>query len=232
MNSLGRKPSKKQEGDELFKVGAYLQRLEENAAEKGETGLAISLSKPFQRLLVYPVMFQNLLSHTDPSTSEYQRTLQMVAEVEEIVQRIEDEKIEKEERDNTRDVFGRIGGLEKVKQLVVPNSRVLVEERMVDPSPGPSGSGNGGIGGKKDLWIVEFSDVALICQRTGITSSPIRGGPFERANSTPEVQGRSKFVTTGRRNSQAKPRNLYKFIKVRLVLAAARLLGLLISCID
>lgn len=92
-----------------------LQRLEEIASDKGETGLAISLSKPFQRLLKYPLMFQNLLFHTDPSTFEYEATLEMVGEVERIVRSIEDEKIQKEERDQTRDVFARIDGLEKVK---------------------------------------------------------------------------------------------------------------------
>lgn len=115
---------------------AFLQQLEEIAADKGETGLAISLSKPFQRLLKYPLLFQNLLFHTDPSTFEYESTLQMVDEVETIVRSIEDEKIQKEERDRTRDVFARIEGLEKVKQLAVPKpSRLLVEEKMVsDPS--------------------------------------------------------------------------------------------------
>ena len=91
------------------------QQLEESAAEKGETGLAISLSKPFQRLLKYPLLFQNLLFHTDPSTFEYESTLEMVAEVEKIVRSIEDEKIQQEERDRTRDVLARIEGLEKSK---------------------------------------------------------------------------------------------------------------------
>lgn len=77
--------------------------------------MAISLSKPFQRLLKYPLLFQNLLFHTDPSTFEYESTLEMVAEVEKIVRSIEDEKIQKEERDKTRDVLARIEGLEKIK---------------------------------------------------------------------------------------------------------------------
>ena len=239
--SAGRKPSKKQEGDQLLKIGTYLQRLEENAAEKGETGLAISLSKPFQRLLKYPLMFQNLLFHTDPSTFEYESTLQMVAEVETIVRSIEDEKIQKEERDKTRDVLGRIEGLDKLKQLAVPKpSRVLVEERMVvqigpsgsgTPPPGANGGrvkgkpsfkrlsdilqpGSSGIGGKKDLWLVVFNDVVLRCQRTGTTSLPIGGASYGRTNSLPEMQGKAKYATTGRRNPHARPRNLYKFIKV------------------
>lgn len=125
-----------------MKICKQLHRLEENAVEKGETGLAISLSKPFQRLLKYPLLFQNLLYHTDPSTFEYESTLQMVSEVEDIVRSIEDEKIQKEERDKTRDAFARIEGLEKVKQLALPKpSRLLVEERMLSP-PASSAQSN------------------------------------------------------------------------------------------
>ncbi|KAF8580887.1 Dbl homology domain-containing protein [Ramaria rubella] len=247
------KRPKKQTEAEWLKLSKYLQRLEETAADKGETGLAISLSKPFQRLLKYPLLFQNLLFHTDPSTFEYESTLQMVAEVETIVRSIEDEKIQKEERDRTRDIFARIEGLDKVKQLAVPKpSRLLVEEKMFvvselgrDPAsppavktvntPPPVGAkgvkgkssfrrlsdvlqpgGSTGVGGKKDLWLVVFNDVVLRCQRTGTTSLPLAstsaGGP--RSNSLPELQGKAKYATTGRRNSHTKPRNLYKFIKI------------------
>ena len=241
--SATKKP-KKQDATEWLKVCQYLERLEMLAGEKGETGLAISLSKPFQRLLKYPLLFQNLLFHTDPSTFEYESTLQMVAEVETIVRSIEDEKIQKEERDKTRDVFARIEGLEKVKQLMVPKpSRVLVEERPViglNPvsesgarSPPPSGqnrgvkgktsfkrlsdvlqAGSSGVGGKKDQWLVVFNDVVLRCQRTGTTSLPLVAATNSRATSMPELQGKAKYATTGRRNSQGKPRNLYKFLKV------------------
>ncbi len=240
------KKPKKQDADQWVKVCQYLQKLELLASEKGETGLAISLSKPFQRLLKYPVLFQNLLFHTDPSTFEYESTLQMVAEVETIVRSIEDEKIQKEERDKTRDVFARIEGLDKVKQLMVPKpSRVLLEERpaigvnpMADvgmklpPPPvsqNPKGvkgktsfkrlsdvlqAGSSGIGGKKDQWLVVFNDVVLRCQRTGTTCLPLVAATNSRAASLPELQGKAKYATTGRRNSQGKPRNLYKFIKV------------------
>ncbi|KAI0636844.1 Dbl domain-containing protein [Trametes polyzona] len=250
--SASKKP-KKQDADQWLKICQYLQKLEINASEKGETGLAISLSKPFQRLLKYPLLFQNLLYHTDPSTFEYESTLQMVAEVETIVRSIEDEKIQKEERDKTRDVFARIEGLDKVKQLMVPKpSRVLVEERpltgvnpLTDPSsststskpsssPPPTSSnpknvkgktsfkrlsdvlqaGNSGVGGKKDLWLVVFNDVVLRCQRTGTTSLPLVSATNSRTNSLPELQGKAKYATTGRRSSHTKPRNLYKFLKI------------------
>lgn len=142
---------KKQDAGEWVLICRTLQKLEESAADKGETGLAISLSKPFQRLLKYPLLFQNLLFHTDPSTFEYESTLQMVAEVESIVRSIEDEKIQKEERDKTRDIFARIDGLEKDKILAVfKPSRMLIEERPLDaasydpPTKGTPPSAMGG----------------------------------------------------------------------------------------
>ncbi|KAG6376435.1 Dbl-like domain-containing protein [Boletus reticuloceps] len=241
--SPAKKP-KNQDSAEWLKVCKTLQRLEESSADKGETGLAITLSKPFQRLLKYPLLFQNLLFHTDPSTFEYESTLQMVAEVESIVRSIEDEKIQKEDRDKTRDVFARIEGLDKVKQLAIPKpSRLLLEERQVilgrDGSSSPKGSsppsvmatknvkgktsfrrlsdvlGTGtGVGGKKDLWLVVFNDVVLRCQRTGTTSLPLVSSTNSRTNSLPEMQGKSKYATSGRRSSHTKPRNLYKFIKI------------------
>lgn len=239
------KRQKNKDTDEWFKVSGFLRKLEIDAQDRGETGLAISLSKPFQRLLKYPLLFQNLLYHTDPSTFEYESTLQMVAEVENIVRSIEDEKIQKEERDKTRDILARIEGLDKVKQLAAPKpSRVLVEERILTPresvdtskplSPPPTGtaravkgktsfkrlsdvlqSSGGGVGGKKDMWLVVFSDVVLRCQRTGTTSLPLGSAHASRTTSLPEIQGKSKYATTGRRNSSARPRNLYKFIKVK-----------------
>lgn len=238
------KRPKNKDVDEWIKVSTFLRRLEVDAQDRGETGLAISLSKPFQRLLKYPLLFQNLLFHTDPSTFEYESTLQMVAEVENIVRSIEDEKIQKEERDKTRDILARIEGLDKVKQLAAPKpSRILVEERVLTPressdaskaSPPPAGTtravkgktsfkrlsdvlqGGGGVGGKKDMWLVVFSDVVLRCQRTGTTSLPLGSAhASSRTNSLPELQGKSKYATTGRRNSSARPRNLYKFIKAR-----------------
>ncbi|KAJ6502607.1 hypothetical protein C8R45DRAFT_626021 [Mycena sanguinolenta] len=246
LSNVSNKKPKKQDAGEWQKVCKFLQKLEENACEKGETGLAITLSKPFQRLLKYPLLFQNLLFHTDPSTFEYESTLQMVAEVETIVRSIEDEKIQKEERDKTRDVFARIEGLDKVKQLALPKpSRVLIEERQCTTqggsglgspgkpsSPPPAMINKGvrgkssfkrlsdvlhtgsGIGGKKDLWFVVFNDVVLQCQRTGTTSLPLVAATYSRTNSLPELQGRSKYATTGRRNSHTKPRNLYKFLKI------------------
>ena len=229
------KRPKNKSADEWLKVGTFLRKLEEDAWDCGETGLAISLSMPFQRLLKYPLLFQNLLFHTDLSTFEYESTLRMVAEVENILRSIEDEKIQKDERDKTRDILARIEGMDKVKQLAAPkSSRVLVEERKLelsDTSPPPVGTtkavrgktsfkrlsdvlrgSGGGVGGKKDMWLVLFYDVVLRCQRTGTTSLPLGSAHALTPNSQPEIQGKCEDATT-RRNSTAQPRNLYKFIK-------------------
>jgi hypothetical protein len=166
----------------------------------------------------------------------------MVGEVENIVRSIEDEKIQKEDRDKTRDILARIEDLDKVKHLAAPKpSRILVEERMAlrelsDPSKPSSPptvrttqvkravpslrrlsdvlKNGGGVGGKDDMWLVVFNDVVLRCQRTGTTSLPLGSAHASRANSPPEHQGKSKYATSGRRIPIARPRNLYKFIQV------------------
>lgn len=221
-----------------------MQKLEINAQDRGETGLAISLSKPFQRLLKYSTLFQALLFHTDPWMHDYDGAHQLVAEVENIIRGIENTKGQTEERDKTWDVLARIKGLDKVFAVPKP-SRVLVEERMLNPrestdaskaSP-PAGitgtvkkrnsfkfssdllrSGSG-IGSRKDIWLVVFNDVELRCQRTGITSLPLGSAHSSSAISLSESQGKSKYATTGRRNSSARPRNLYRFIKASISLS-------------
>lgn len=57
-------------------------------------------------------MFQNLLYQTDPSLKEYEKTVEMVEEIEGVVRALEDEKIGEEEREETRDIWGRIAGLD------------------------------------------------------------------------------------------------------------------------
>ena len=218
-----------------IKASTFPRKLENDGQDCGETGVAISLSKPFQRLLKYPLLFQDLHLHTDPSTFEYESILGTVAEVE-----IEDENIQKEERDKMRDILSRIEGMDKVKELTVPKpSRVLVEERILaprelsdtsKPSPPPVGNtkakrgktsfkrvlqdGKGGVRGKKDMWLIVFNDVVLRCQRTGTTSLPWGSPCASQVNSLHELQGKSEDATTSRGNSTARPRNLYKFIKV------------------
>lgn len=114
-SGIGKKAQKAEAGTEVARLRAVFQELDELASDRGESGLAISLSKPFQRLLKYPLLLQNLLYNTDPSTKEYEATLAMVEDVEAIIRSIEDEKTAVEERVRTRDVYARIEGLERDK---------------------------------------------------------------------------------------------------------------------
>lgn len=118
-------------------LASIIMQLEENAAIQGECGLAICLSKPFQRLLKYPLLFQNLLYHTDASTHEYESAQAMAISIDGIVRSIEDGKISEEERNKARDVWSRIEGINE-KALMVPQSdRLLMSEEPIwQPVPG------------------------------------------------------------------------------------------------
>lgn len=124
-SNTSKRQSKRIDESPALRFSFLLHSLEDLAAQKGESGLVISLSKPFQRLLKYPLLFQNLLFNTDPSLKEYEATLAMVDEVELIVRSIEDEKSSSEEREKTRDVWARIEGLEKDKVGVSVSSDCL-----------------------------------------------------------------------------------------------------------
>ncbi|OAV87424.1 hypothetical protein, variant [Puccinia triticina 1-1 BBBD Race 1] len=122
---------------EMKRLASIIMLLEENAAVQGECGLAICLSKPFQRLLKYPLLFQNLLYHTDASTHEYESAQAMAISIDGIVRSIEDGKISEEERTKARDVWSRIDGVNE-KAIMVPQSdRLLMSEESVwQPVPG------------------------------------------------------------------------------------------------
>ncbi|WVR03734.1 hypothetical protein IAU60_000729 [Kwoniella sp. DSM 27419] len=229
--------SKRLEESEHGRLGKFIYSLEELAASKGEAGLVISLSKPFQRLLKYPLLFQNLLFNTDPSLREYEATLGMVQEVESIVRHIEDEKSNEEEREKTRDVWARIDGLERDKIIMAPKpSRVLISETQFEPpatthlkvvKDQPStvkgkksfkrlsdilkGGGDGA-----DLWVVRFTDVSLLCEKTGITHLPLsslqRGDRFESNSDLWSKRHSGSGMT--KRSTSMRARNMYKFVKV------------------
>lgn len=170
------------------KACAHLKRLDKIASEKGEAVLAASLTRPFQRLMKYPLLLQGILDKSQCSMAEYEATLQIINDINHILRSIEDDNISDDDRDRTRDAYARILGLDRVKQLAAPvSNRVLVKEHRLESLH------------KKDIWLVAFSDVVLRCQRTGVTCLPL-----------------AKTTTTADRIALTHPRNLYNLLKVRL----------------
>lgn len=61
-----------------------------------------------------------------------------------------------------------------------------------------------------------FSDVSLLCERTGMTNLPLSNYKPGRSDSMPEMSGKSRNNTTGRRTHSIKARNLYRVSGCRL----------------
>ena len=86
--------------------------------------------------------------------------------------------------------------------------------RRFSEALGPREDKNG-LGSKRDLWLVVFNDVVLLCQRTGTTTLPLSTTTNARSNSLPDKHGTTKYATSGKRvSSQVRPRNLYRFLKI------------------
>lgn len=66
------------------------------------------------------------------------------------------------------------------------------------------------------MWRSRFSDVSLLCEKTGTTTLPTgsKKQSSSRSDSFPDLQGRGKYATTGRRSASIRARNLYRFVKV------------------
>ncbi|GAA5860358.1 hypothetical protein JCM8547_003474 [Rhodosporidiobolus lusitaniae] len=194
------------------KLAKALMTLEERAADAGEGSLSICLSKPLMRLSKLPLLMQALLYHTDPTTHEWEKTRAMALEVDALVRSIEDEKIEEEERERTRDIFARIDGINDKALMAPRSSRIVIEEIPVpDQVPAPRGksgrkslsSSTGSGRSTADDWLIRFTDVVIRAQKIGETSIP---GSFSRDKEKKGKQGKTR--KTG------KLRNTYRFIRI------------------
>ncbi|KAJ3557258.1 hypothetical protein NM688_g1562 [Phlebia brevispora] len=63
--------------------------------------------------------------------------------------------------------------------------------------------------------LEQVDNCSTTCQRAGTTSLPLVAVMNSRTNFLPELQGKAKYATTGRRNSEGKPRNLYRSSRLR-----------------
>ncbi|GAA5846176.1 hypothetical protein JCM5353_002992 [Sporobolomyces roseus] len=200
----------------------YLQQLEREAGEAGESSLSICLSKPLMRLSKLPLLMQALLYHTDPTTHEWEKTRAMALEVDALVRSIEDEKIEEDLRERTRDALARIDGINDWGLMAPRSSRILVSE-----SPAPvttsatfssrkssmkrssrkGSNGSSGVltkpGKSGNEWLMEFTDVVIRASKVGETNVP---GSFSRDK---EKQGKQ-----GKTRKSGPLRNTYRFIRI------------------
>lgn len=212
----GRRSSRRLEETQLGRLSKLIQGLEEAALPDGVPGLSISISKPFQRLLKYPLLFQNLLYNTSPSTREYEATLAMVDQVQQIVRSIEDEKTSSEDRERARDAWARIEGIERHKALMAPKpTRLLVSETQVMKEDRKSHKRLSDLLKVKQVkWIVRFSDVSLLCEIHGTTTLPISTVKEAkeagvRSDSLTDLSSK-RMSTASRRQKSLQPRNLYR----------------------
>ncbi|KAJ9110149.1 hypothetical protein QFC20_003001 [Naganishia adeliensis] len=212
-------------------LGATLRALNETANDKGETGLSIALSKPFQRLLKYPLLFQNLLFNTDATLTEYDACMNLLEEVDGIVRSMEDEKANKDVSEKTRDALARIEGLDRDSTLSLPRlSRTFIDEH---PAPEPdqqtklmsenpnrrslrrlSDLMRGHSQSPTEIWEVIFSDVTLLCQKVGSTALPIYSRTA-KVRDEGRMPSRRSSIRMGRRSRQIVTRNLYQFLSVK-----------------
>ncbi|BGP36169.1 hypothetical protein JCM10450v2_000067 [Rhodotorula kratochvilovae] len=197
------------------RLARALMTLEEHAADAGESSLGICLSKPLMRLGKLPLLMQALLYHTDPTTHEWEKTRAMALEVDALVRSIEDEKVEEEERERTRDALARIDGVND-KALMAPRAaRILISE---SPAPSPLSSSGGhatvrsrfsrsaattGRKSKGGEWLIAFTDVVVRAVKTGETSIP---GSFSREKEKRGKQGAPRRA--------GRVRNTYRFVRV------------------
>ncbi|BGO98970.1 hypothetical protein JCM10021v2_002638 [Rhodotorula toruloides] len=188
---------------ETKRLARALMRLEEQAAAAGESSLSICLSKPLMRLSKLPLLMQALLYHTDPTTHEWEKTRAMALEVDALVRSIEDEKLEEEEREKTRDALARIDGI-RDKALMAPRSaRILIEE-----VPAPDARTRRRLSAPtarrgKNEWLIRFTDVVIRAEKTGETDIP---GSFSRQKEKKGKQGKPR--------KNGKLRNTYRFVSV------------------
>ena len=73
------------------------------------------------------------------------------------------------------------------------------------------------------LIYSRFTDVSLLCARTGMTHLPVSNTKTKRNDSLTEISGKSRSATTGRRGGSVKARNLYR-VSSRVCFGGSRLI--------
>ncbi|GAA93566.1 uncharacterized protein L969DRAFT_89171 [Mixia osmundae IAM 14324] len=201
----------------LRAFGQRMQELEAEANRQGESALRIALAKPFQRMLKMPMLFKNLLAHTDEALPEHEHLSTLCNQIDAVLKSIQEEKLNAEEGLKVSDVLARIAGINDKNLLAPSPARVLLAEMPVVPPvavpesfpnilqsalfrtadddraaptrrmSGPKSQQASG----KDSWLVVFNDVVIRCRRTGSTQTRI--GHYQQSGSAYEGPKRHTY---------------------------------------
>ncbi|CAG8545852.1 8506_t:CDS:2 [Ambispora gerdemannii] len=142
--------------------------------------LTTYLLKPFQRLLKYPLLIQNLLKYTDKDLgNDYENTVTLKTKLDDVLQDVEEQKRTHENKERLRGLESRIHGLAGFR-LAVDNRQLLREEPAFQyltlvkkPSVRKSltvltsPSANLRRHSVRNLYALECNDIVLLAEKTG-----------------------------------------------------------------
>ncbi|CAG8516738.1 5666_t:CDS:2 [Ambispora leptoticha] len=143
--------------------------------------LTTYLLKPFQRLLKYPLLIQNLLKYTVKDLgNDYENTVNLKTTLDSVLQDVEEQKRAHENKERLRSLESRIHGLSGFR-LAVDNRQLLREEpafQYVTLVKKPSlrksltvlssPSANPRRHSVRNLYALECNDIVLLAEKTGV----------------------------------------------------------------
>jgi hypothetical protein len=118
----------KELNDALRKKDKLGRRIKKQQKQSGCRNIPLTayLLKPFQRLIQYPLLIQNLLKSTSRDGPDYEDTVTLEKKLDGILRDVEEQKLAHENKQELRELESRIQGLRGYK-LAVDNRQLLSE---------------------------------------------------------------------------------------------------------
>jgi len=170
--------------------------------------LTTYLLKPFQRLLQYPLLIQNLLKCTNRDGPDYEDTVTLKKKLDGILRDVEEQKLAHENKQRLRELESRIHGLGGFK-LAVDNRQLLGERPACQKSDSlmkkPSLKKSLTVASDNpkrqsvrnlyalNLYAIECNDIVLLAEKIGTTN---KGLPIYRLISRPPTRAASTMHKT------------------------------------
>ncbi|CAG8589384.1 211_t:CDS:2 [Paraglomus brasilianum] len=170
--------------------------------------LTTYLLKPFQRLLQYPLLIQNLLKCTNRDGPDYEDTVTLKKKLDGILKDVEEQKLAHENKQRLRELESRIHGLGEFK-LAVDNRQLLGERPACQKSDSlmkkPSLKKSLTVASDNpkrqsvrnlyalNLYAIECNDIVLLAEKTGTTN---KGLPIYRLISRPPSRPKNTMHKT------------------------------------